>query len=375
MLGHVFGRPNADCSPASVHPMLDITNGNEPRPTGRRSSLSDVCGSTVPSQEEGGGLVPDARAGGKKKRRGPQKRFWCFTSNTAKDRKFLQTIEGGLESLGGTVRYIVFQEERAATGKVHYQGYVEFSKSYRLNQVRAIIDGSGHYEPRRGTSAEAIAYCKKEDTRISGPWEFGKASKGAGTRTDLEGFKEQIKGGSRKKDLYDESPLLMAKYPKFYADYRLTLQGEDWRKVECVLLIGDTGTGKTRWVYDNWKGFWRLPLIITALWFDTYDGEKHVLIDDFTGASSKVSLAATLMILDGYFIKVPIKYGFTWWGPSHIAVTTNIEPKYWYKWKNREHQYMALARRFSLVMHFTGEDGVINYSSDEYFHADDINFE
>lgn len=331
-----------------------------------------MCGSAGPSQTATGGVVPETERPNRGRKRGPQKRFWCFTSNTAEDRKFLQTITGGLGALGGAVRYIVFQKERASTGKTHYQGYVEFSKSYRLNSVRGFIDGKGHYEPRRGTAAEAIAYCKKEESRLEGPWEFGEASKGAGTRTDLEGFKEAIKGGKRRKDLYDEHPTLMAKYPKFYEGFRLTLQRESWRPVQCVLLIGDTGTGKTRWVYDNWLDFWRLPMITTTLWFDTYDGQTHVLLDDFAGAMSKVSLVATLKIFDGYFIKVPIKHGFTWWGPSHIAVTTNIEPKYWYRWKNREHQYMALARRFTKVMHFTVEDGVINYTSDEYFHADDI---
>lgn len=309
----------------------------------------------------------------RRKAKGPQRRFWCFTSNdTETDQPFLEAIKGGLGTLERHVRYIVFQKERAQTGKTHYQGYVEFKKSHRLNGVRDIIASNAHFEPRIGTAAEAIAYCKKDDTRIEGPWEAGEASKGAGTRTDLGVFRDAIKDGGRRALLYEQYPGMMARYPKFYEGYRMTLQPEGWRKVTCILLIGDTGTGKTRYIYDNWLGFWRLPMITTGLWFDTYDGHTHALIDDFAGAASKVSLVSLLQILDGYFIKVPIKHGFTWWGPTHIAVTTNLEPRTWYQWKGREHQYMALARRFTNIMQFTVEDGVIMYSSEEYFHADDI---
>ncbi len=365
--------------------MLDLPDGNQPRAANGRPSLPALCGPDGPipkaprrvvhAAEEGKENQPPS--GTSKSKRGTakvsQRRFWCFTScDTETEQKFLQTIEGGLDALGGDVRYIVFQKERASTGKIHYQGYVEFKKSYRFNRVRALIAGNAHFEARRGTATEAIAYCKKEDTRIEGPWEFGQASKGPGTRTDLGSFRDAIRDGARRRDLFDSQPVMMAKFPKFYEAYRMTLQPEGWRSVECVLLIGDTGTGKTRWVYDNWKGFWRLPMITTGLWFDTYDGHTHALMDDFAGAASKVSLVSLLQILDGYFIKVPIKHGFTWWGPTHIAVTTNLEPRSWYQWNKREHQYMALARRFTKIMQFTVEDGIIMYTSEEYFHADDI---
>jgi len=171
--------------------------------------------------------------------------------------------------------------------------------------------------------------------------------------------------------MYDEHTIGMMRYPKFYDGYRLTLQKEGWRDVKVVLLIGPTGTGKTRWVYDHWldKGLWRVPLVTTGLWFDTYDGQSHVLIDDFTG---RISLSSLLQLLDGYFIKVPIKYGFTWWVPAYIAVTTNLEPRIWYGWAKREDQYMCLARRFTTIYQFAVDGEVTEYVSDEYFHAEDI---
>lgn len=376
-------RPQASSATSSVQSVLDQSDGNEPRPTGRRPPLHALCGQMRISETESTRMVPEQGGGGgqenrpgvqgrSNRSRGPQRRYWCFTSNTAADPKLVQAIEGGLGAFGGAVRYIVFQKERASTGQAHFQGYVETYETYRLIGIRRVVSGHAHFEPRRGTQGEAIAYCKKEETRIEGPWEFGTPSSGQGTRTDLITFRDAIKTGKRARDLYEEQPLMMAKYPKFYERYRMCLEKEKWRKMEVILLIGDTGTGKTRWVYDHWESFWRLPMVTTGLWFDTYDGQTHALLDDFAGAASKVSLSSLLQILDGYWVKVPIKGGFTWWGVTYIAITTNIEPALWYKWRNRENQYMALARRFTKIMQFLPDYETCEYTSGEYFHAEDI---
>ena len=349
----------------------------------RRSPVSAVCrpegvsAQTSESLPLGGSPqsldARDTNIHPRKAKKESQRRFWCFTSNTAEDPKLVQAIESGLAAFDSSVRYIVFQKERGKDSTHnHFQGYVEFTRGYRLNGVKKRISETAHFEPRRATADKAIAYCKKEDTRVDGPWEFGVRSRGQGARSDLEAFKDAIKGGKRRGDLYEEYPVAMGKYPKFYEGYRLALQKEGWRETNVVLLIGPTGTGKTRWVYDNWKdkGFWRLPLVTTGLWFDTYDGEPYALIDDFTG---RISLNSLLQLLDGYWIKVPIKHGFTWWGPTNIAVTTNIEPRLWYKWVHREHQYMCLGRRFSLIMQFDADKTITKYVDwKEYFHEEDI---
>jgi len=56
------------------------------------------------------------------------------------------------------LRYLGGQIERADTGRLHIQFYVEFSKSYRMKEVLRNL--SANIEPRKGTRDEARKYCR-----------------------------------------------------------------------------------------------------------------------------------------------------------------------------------------------------------------------
>jgi hypothetical protein len=70
-------------------------------------------------------------------------------------------------------KYVVLQLEIGTKcGRVHFQGYIEMTKTARPNQVRAkcgmnFLEHAVFYE-RRGTRDEMITYCTKERTRIEG---------------------------------------------------------------------------------------------------------------------------------------------------------------------------------------------------------------
>lgn len=252
------------------------------------------------------------------------------------------------------MQYLVYQEEIAESGTYHFQGYCEFTKQLTMAAAKNRLGGQTvHIEPRRGTQLQAIAYCKKEDTRIPGTeiYESG-TPRAQGKRIDLEGFKDAVKEGAKRRDLIDDHFGVIARYPKFYDT--LTMMHRPQRSEEPVvtLLIGTTGTGKTRSVIDKYGGdddFWSSPLNNGTMWYDGYDGHGTVLLDDFGGASSHITLCSLLLLLDRYPIQVPTKGGHTWWMPERVFVTTNILPKFWYKWENRGEQYKALARRFHKV--------------------------
>ncbi len=274
----------------------------------------------------------------------------CFTLNNPG----LDPIPFDVEKMD----YLVYQREKGENGTEHYQGYCEFKKQQRLNGAKALLGGDTvHIERRMGTALQAIAYCKKDDSRMEGEafHEFGEP-KSPGKRNDLNAFVEDVRSGTkRKRDLVEEHAGTLARYPKFYETITLMTRPTRTVELEVILHIGETGLGKTRRVMDEFEGSDELyvtPLSSGTPWFDHYDGHKCALLDDFGGSSSHMSLVTLLRLLDRYAVMVPTKGSHTWWLPEKIFVTTNILPKDWYKWEKRGEQYKALARRFTKVVLF-----------------------
>ncbi len=269
----------------------------------------------------------------------------------------IATPEGLIEFLPDKMEYIVYQEEISESGLYHFQGYCEFADQVSLAQAKQYLgDRTAHIERRMGSQAQAIAYCTKESTRVAASEPYSEGTpRTQGKRTDIEGFKGAVMRGDRLRDLLDDHWGVIARYPKFYQT--LTFLRRPIRTVDLKvhLLIGPTGTGKTRFVeelYGNTQDFYVGALNNGTMWFDGYDGQGTVLLDDFSGAASHFPLCSLLRLLDRYPILVPTKGGHTWWMPDAVFVTTNILPSLWYKWENRGEQYKALARRFHKVSEY-----------------------
>ncbi len=280
-------------------------------------------------------------------------RFWCFTANTPQDEELLRLEEDA--TLPEGISYLVWQLEAGEeTGHEHYQGYVEFVDRLRIGQVKKRFSKKARLVERKGTGLQASIYCTKDDTRVRGPWQLGKISKGAGTRTDLVDFKDAIRDGKRKAELWETHTVQMAKYRRMYGDYNRCHKPKRTEELTVCLLIGKTGLGKTRTVHETWEkeGYFDMPISNGTMWFDGYDRDKNVLLDDFNGRMSKVRLDTLLRILDRYPIQVPIKTNYCWWMPSSIAITSNFHPRDWYDYTKREESYHALCRRIHQVLVF-----------------------
>jgi len=279
---------------------------------------------------------------------------WCFTWNNPPHKP--QWVEEKM-------LYLVYQLEVGANGTEHYQGYVEFKEKKRMKAAQRLITGepeeSPHMEERQGTGEEASDYCKKDDTRVPDTlwYEFGERKiSAAGKRNDLKEFKDAvIHDRKRKRDLIEQHYGTMCRYPKFYNMLTLMTRPKVNEAPQVVLLIGEPGLGKTRYVYSQHNDddeLYVAPLSNGTPWYDEYDGHHAVLLDDFSGSSCHMQLVTLLRLVDRYPVMVPVKGAHTWFCPRIIYITTNILPKDWYKWENRGVQYLALARRFTKVFLF-----------------------
>ena len=104
--------------------------------------------------------------------RAERKRNWCFTWNNPP----VEVVEGRLTVEGSS--YLCYQIERGENaGTVHAQGVLCFSTLKSMAQVKSLLP-LVHLEVMRGTIIQAVEYCRKEDTRVAGPWEQGERPKG-----------------------------------------------------------------------------------------------------------------------------------------------------------------------------------------------------
>ncbi len=288
-------------------------------------------------------------------------RFYIYTLNNP-EQSYEQHNES-MRSLGSA--FHLFQREKAESGTEHFQGYVEFARNVGFVQLKSAFP-TAHWERRRGTQAQAIAYNSKEDTRIEGPWTFGEPKKLNNTGCS-PGFLPAVKEGKRLHVMHEEFPDDMRKYPRYYESLRQlypTVGRAEGDAPTIQLIIGAPGSGKTRLVREKYS---REDLFVKSVdkdfWMDGYDGHPYVLIDDFQGRQNHVSLVNLLQLLDRYLQYVPKKGGHVWWNPEVIYITTNIHPANWYDYKSRIVHYAALQRRFTHVYN-TDDDTMLTPVND-----------
>ncbi len=61
-----------------------------------------------------------------------------------------------------------------------------------------------------------------------------------------------------------------------------------------------------------------------GVWFDGYEGQKDVIIDDMVPDCMAVGLF--LRLFDRYPMSVPIKGAFVNWNPRRVFITSNFCP-------------------------------------------------
>lgn len=243
--------------------------------------------------------------------------------------------------------YLVFQKEVGESGTPHFQGYLELKAPLSFMNLKRRLPLGAHIEERRGSQQQAIAYCKKEESRVEGPWEFGEP-KQQGKRNDLHELTDLARAGKRKIEADTLMPTTYARHYKAYAHIQ-SLYKPARRSREVILLQGEPGTGKTRYVLDRYPNAYVIPISSKEIWFDGYDGQDVVLIDDFAG---QIPLIQFLRVLHEYPEQVPIKGGHVWFNPAIIYITSNYSISEWYKWEGREVSRDALVRRITSTIIF-----------------------
>lgn len=279
-------------------------------------------------------------------------RSWCFTWNN-----YPETAVATLrEQVNVASSYLAFQPERGEAGTPHLQGVVVFANARSLSSMRSLFGDAGvHFERMRGTIDQAVDYCSKEESRDLNAGfaftELGIKPAGRGLRTDIEAVADMVKEGKRMRDIADEHPDTFIKFHKGIAALAAVRAPERAGPPSVHWYWGPTGTGKTRAVHA--AAAESQSVLYTKMsdnkWWDGYESEEWVLIDDYR--RDFCTFSQLLRLLDRYPMRVEYKGGSMQFAATHIYITSPKDPST--TWEGRtEEELGQLLRRITEVKYF-----------------------
>lgn len=207
------------------------------------------------------------------------------------------------------------------------------------------MNDRAHIEPCRDWQA-SVKYCTKLETRVphTEPIIQGLIESQQGKRTDLHRMTEAAMEGSSMSELALLDPVCFVRHSRGLSVLRQAIFQPVSKERKCVLLWGETGSGKTRLAFDLFPALYSC-FCIKSPWFDGYDNHAVVLLDEC--GPGMMHWNVLKKITDRYAMRVPIKGGNVAWNPDVVILTSNNHLAEWYSGvagMNRQ-DYLAIERR------------------------------
>lgn len=277
---------------------------------------------------------------------------WCFTLNNPNGALVPYDAE--------TMQYLVYQLESGESGTEHLQGFIQLLRKKTLGGVKRLLGfDTMHLEKRRGTAKQAADYCKKDDSRKDGPWEFGQLRTVGGNRVDYEGFKQACMDGRSWDELEDEFASLVASREKWArrcfervrterakATYQMApivlrpwqgalldmLRDEPVHRRVYWIWSAATGTGKT--TFFEYVGQAMPVCTLYSFKLDhalyRYQGERIVLFQLTKDEEIHKGVKHTLEVFSDIGQKTAMMYECpTKFVYAHVCVCANVPPPDW----------------------------------------------
>lgn len=212
-----------------------------------------------------------------------------------------------------------------------------------------------HLEKRLGSRESAIAYCRKSDSRVTGPFAHGSEETRSrqGERNDLKRAFESLRAGATDLALFEELPHVAFKYQRGISAARMALARPRSQSTAPEILIywGDSGTGKTKKAVEENPGAFILtkPNGNGCVWFDGYQGQDTIIFDEFYGW---IPYDLILRICDRYPLKLQVKGGFVECAATKFIFTSNKKWDEWYPNIDDRSAFERRIKEWGKITHF-----------------------
>lgn len=276
-------------------------------------------------------------------------RNWCFTYNNHNqaviDHLLAQVDPDNPEKL---LNYLVMQEETGENGTPHLQGYMECHKAMRMRTIKTkMLPHRGfHLEARRGGQAQAIAYCKKTDTRTGRMFEQGTKKRSRGN-----GAISLIIAGSTMSEVAEAFPAEFVRNYRGLQQLQLINAPKRTWAMEIHIFYGLTGTGKSYKAFHDWPEAYTVawPGASKQWWWPNYQGQETCVMDEFR---HQITFGDMIRIMDRYPLQVQSKGGFFNFCSKRLVITTNIDPEDWYVGVDHRGPYLRRLKEFAKIYDF-----------------------
>lgn len=267
--------------------------------------------------------------------KGVRKACWFVT--------ILNPTDGEVNALKSLkFRYLVYQHEICpSTGTPHLHALLYYQNPVvwpKRSLPRANIQ-------RVKSLPAAIEYCKKEESRDHGPYEFGEVPE-QGRRKDLEQLAKEFLVRTEA-EFAEENPGAFVRYNRGLREFKSTVLAlpRD-ASPEVNWLWGPTGVGKSYTAYHRGETCY---IKDGTMWWNGYRNQQVILIDDFDG---KWPYRDLLRLLDRYPYQGQVKGGYVEINSPIIYITCEFPPEqYW-----EDNALDQVLRRITNVRHITREN-------------------
>lgn len=297
-------------------------------------------------------------------------RFWCATLNNPTDEEVDRWMVNG--DWNANLNYFCVGYEEGEEGTTHLQIFLQTLNPIRWRGVQTLIVREDpervHVEQMRGTAEQARAYiCDDEKPGSHGWREYGVFPEhGQGARNDILECKRMLDNGDGMLDVAEQHFGTWVHAHKAFEKYQTLKRSvmiPTWRNVRVIVYWGQTGSGKTRKACSENENAYILRASNHGVWFDGYNGQDVLILDDFSGW---IPLNLLLNVLDGYRLQVEVKGGTTIAAWTTVILTSNTAPSQWYSQEAQARHPGALERRINEIWFFSLERGETKTREDSF---------